>query len=487
MGLPAAPEGVVRTLSSLSELQEALERFQPSLSWRRDEWRIKCQGLWKHLNAAQQGLLELAKIEPSRKEHARWALELRDASDLAQRNLAALMNCLNALMKGQEGPLGEDRRHHSCFGPAVRKVLESLDTLHRVAEEEKMEPENSVDAVILTALSEEASAVLRYVDTKELVQNKSREFHRATVGPQQVVILCMHQMGNINAAIVAQQAIGVWNPAHILMTGIAGGVKKPNERLLGDVLIPEQVVGYELGKQTQEGTERRYQVYRPAKPLLEVAKQLTPASWATSIHAPRPDGTTGRTLPQAHFGVILSGEKVVTDSSLIGELKEDWVQSIGVEMESIGVALAAYENERAPGFLVVKGISDWADPQKADDWRQYASEASAAFAIALLRAMAPKEEVRDTILRSQAIRKGVRPHYSGKVKIRVCQRLVYDWRNLSDYFDVPDHARAQFQPGYEAQGVWQWLEMREKLGELRDALPFIGREDLVPLLEDDHR
>jgi nucleoside phosphorylase len=128
-----------------------------------------------------------------------------------------------------------------------------------------------------------------------------------------------------------------------------------NEKLLlGDLIVAEQVVDHEFGKQTPEGIQRRYQVYRPAKVLLDAARRMPPANWAMSIRAPRPDGTSDRVVPQVHFGVLCSGQKVITDPHLVSELKADWVELVGVEMEAIGLALAAYENEQVPGFLVVK-------------------------------------------------------------------------------------------------------------------------------------
>ena len=141
---------------------------------------------------------------------------------------------------------------------------------------------------------------------------------------------------------------------------------------------------YELAKVTSETTQRRYQSYRPAKDLLNAAKNL-PASWAASVSTLRPDGTTGRVTPKTHFGVIASGQKVVTDPSLVKELQSDWPNLIGLEMEGVGVGLAAYESGLATEFLLVKGISDWADAKKSDDWQPYAAEAAAAFAAAFLR------------------------------------------------------------------------------------------------------
>jgi hypothetical protein len=73
-------------------------------------------------------------------------------------------------------------------------------------------------------------------------------------------------------------------------------------------------------------------------------------------------------------------------------------------------------------------------------------------------------------------------HYSGQVKLTICQRLVQDWRRLADYVGIRPDERASFAQGYEPQGVWEWLEARTRLADLPDALVAIGRDDLAEVL-----
>jgi nucleoside phosphorylase len=334
--------------------------------------------------------------------------------------------------------------------------------------------DNRADIVLMTALPVERDALLKYIGPTQGSKAKGREYHKATVGPYEVVVLSALSMGNVQSGIIATDAIGIWNPSHVILTGYAGGVKKKNERYLGDVLVPDQVVGYELGKEKPEGLERRYQAFRPSKSLLDTAKTLPPTSWAMSIQTPRPDGTTGRIVPRALFGTFGSGEKVITAPEMIEDLQSDWVEMIGVDMESLGVSLAAYQSDRAPGFLVVKGISDWADPKKKDGWQQYAAEAAACFTVALLNAkpfgVGPRE---------QAVPMNRPLNFSGPAKLAICRRLTDDWQDLADICDIPKYDRAKFEKGREAASVWEWLETRGKLAYLPTWLEAIGRKDLV--------
>jgi nucleoside phosphorylase len=65
-------------------------------------------------------------------------------------------------------------------------------------------------------------------------------------------------------------------------------------------------------------------------------------------------------------------------------------------MESYGLALAAsmcstYSRSIIP--LVVKGVCDFADSEKKDDWHDYCSYASAAFVRALLEQAMGRDKV----------------------------------------------------------------------------------------------
>lgn len=73
----------------------------------------------------------------------------------------------------------------------------------------------------------------------------------------------------------------------------------------------------------------------------------------------------------------------------------------------------------------------------------------------------------------------------GQVKIQLCQRLISDWQNLADYFEIPTADRACFEKGREPQQVWEWLESRGRLAELAEGLRFIDRSELADLLPKD--
>jgi nucleoside phosphorylase len=342
--------------------------------------------------------------------------------------------------------------------------------------------EDRADIVIVTALRLECDAVLRRMPDAQRLLTKNRTYFRSTLQATNgvahtVVVLSLAGMGNVSAATATTQAIDVWNPDSIFLVGITGGIKDGDKRRLGDLIVAEQIVAYEPGKLTSGGVQHRYQVYRSSHELLNVARELVQTNWVSKIELPRPAAKT--VTPQVHFGVSASGEKVFASVRETKSLQADWRQLIGIEMEGVGVALAAYQAENPPGILQVKAICDWADSSKNDAWQMYAADVAATFVMELINSghLIPPAKERAQPRRSDAVQ------FSGRHKIRLCQRLGIEWQDLSDYFEIPMHLRARFPTGRECQGIWEWLEAREKLAALMDALAFIGREDLAELLK----
>jgi formylglycine-generating enzyme required for sulfatase activity len=69
--------------------------------------------------------------------------------------------------------------------------------------------------------------------------------------------------------------------------------------------------------------------------------------------------------------------------------------------------------------------------------------------------------------------------FTGQQKLAFAQRVRDNWQDLADYFDIPSDQRQRFAHGREPQGVWEWLEARQRLPDLLGALRYIGRTDIV--------
>lgn len=330
----------------------------------------------------------------------------------------------------------------------------------------RLPAEEEVDVVILTALELERRAViaaLQMAGAQLLTE----------AGPYCVAVPPPMDTGNAAAAAGAQEAIDRWRPRRLLLIGVAAGYPGDPRVRLGDVLVPDKIVGYEAGKQTGAGFRPDPEPHRPSYDLLSAARAVRHDEWVPFIEQPQPAGR-GLT-PTAHVGTLFTGEKVLADPKVLMDLRRGWRNTVGAEMEALGVATASYR--AGPGFLVVKGVCDHANQRKNDLWQAYAAEAAVRFGLAVLR-RAPFPA-----------RRRIRPPesalpFTGILKLQVCERLVNDWRRLADYVGIQPYETARFPRGRGPHEVWDWLAARNRLRELPSALADIGRADLLPLFDE---
>jgi nucleoside phosphorylase len=259
--------------------------------------------------------------------------------------------------------------------------------------EKTMKP--PVDLVIITPLAEERDAVLSKLKGYRKLppsKNNIRVYYAAelpvkysddTSATYKVIVVPLMQMGQQDAGNATGDAIRQWRPRFVLLVGIAGGLRKSGIKL-GDVLIASQVANYEVQKLTEEGPEIRWQVHPTNNQLLLAVSNVLGEDWLNLIVVKRP----GSGKPQVSTGVICTGNKVIADDSLAKQYHGVWRKLIGVEMEAGGVAAAAFSQIKPPGFFMVRGVSDFADTDKdrsrTVNWRKYACDVAASYAIFLL-------------------------------------------------------------------------------------------------------
>ncbi|KAF4337456.1 ankyrin repeat [Fusarium beomiforme] len=86
-----------------------------------------------------------------------------------------------------------------------------------------------------------------------------------------------------------------------------------------------------------------------------------------------------------HYGLIASGNRVIKDAVFRGQLNKDLGGNVlCVEMEAAGLM-----NDFP--CIVIRGICDYADSHKNEDWQEHAAAVAAAFAKELLEYVQPRE------------------------------------------------------------------------------------------------
>ncbi len=241
------------------------------------------------------------------------------------------------------------------------------------------------DVAVITALPMELDAFMRQGDNWEPIENDKGSirtyFKHTNAAGVTIIAACASGMGQLNAALLTRDVIEEWAPKKLILVGIAGGLSK--EVKLGDIVVSDQIVDYELGKITPTGTTPRWSVYRSDPRLKERLANYSNSDWVKGIAAERPVGDQ-TIIPKIHTGVVLSGNKVIADEKTAGALRSVWTRAAAIEMEASGIASALYQKETSPSFVMIKGICDHADSKKDDRWQLYAAEAAGAFAMAFI-------------------------------------------------------------------------------------------------------
>jgi nucleoside phosphorylase len=159
--------------------------------------------------------------------------------------------------------------------------------------------------------------------------------------------------------------------------------RPPHRRLLAAVrlLASDEL----LGERPWEGLARRADRLQRAKRPDDSSDVLheSHAPHASVAHPLDPRRRPGE--PRVFLGPIASANVLLKDPVWRDRLRDRWGVR-AVEMEGAGVADATWND--SIGFLVVRGICDYCDAYKNDDWHVYASVVAAAYMRAVLERMA---------------------------------------------------------------------------------------------------
>lgn len=187
------------------------------------------------------------------------------------------------------------------------------------------------------------------------------------------------RMGMVSTAIKSLLIINSLRPKILVMTGICAGVKEKVG--LGDVLFADPAWDFQSGKRVIDGGTRKF----------SFAPHQLPADHRIRSHFEqlRSDKIFFTGLPKLfsencefttslRIGPVASGSAVLADGITIEEIKDQQRELLGVEMEIYGLYAAAFNvSGLQPRVFALKGVCDYADPDKKDEAQAYAAFASA--------------------------------------------------------------------------------------------------------------
>ncbi|KAI0096405.1 hypothetical protein GGR51DRAFT_568369 [Nemania sp. FL0031] len=294
-------------------------------------------------------------------------------------------------------------------------------------------PNGDCDFGWVAALAVERAAALAVLDEEYEVlpqaMGDTNSYSFGRIGRHNIVIasLPLDGYGTINAATVANNMHRTFPSLRgCLVVGLAGGTGSADVRL-GDIVVSDKVVQYDIGKDTPEGFTTKSIPLRPSPLLLNAvqalkARHLTRPPKIPSIviqiakdrprmkitsrealedclfrgtykHSGPEDSCIGcdkselveRPLrqdndPQIHYGVVASGNSLIRSAEKRNRLAEQH-GALCFEMEGAGVI-------EAHQCLVICSICDYADSHKNKQWQPYAAAVAAAYVKELLSEIA---------------------------------------------------------------------------------------------------
>lgn len=281
----------------------------------------------------------------------------------------------------------------TVYIPHAKLALETrVDILSSMAESQRrtVKRANGRGArpvVVFVALNEERRAFEALLTSTKTVHGAPTDPYVYTEGRikgTRVVIISPGRMGRASAASTTAEAIRSFKPQLVVVIGIAGGFKD-RDVALGDIIVADQIIDYELQKVGPRKIRYRWAAYPCDRAVDQIAQRLDVSDFAARIPVKRP--RRGQSL--IHFGGVLSGDKVVANGKILKVPKAVWGKAIGVEMEALGVAIACHDSSTR--VAMVRAVSDFADSRKSTKftktWRKYSCAAAAAFAHAIIARM----------------------------------------------------------------------------------------------------
>lgn len=311
-------------------------------------------------------------------------------------------------------------------------------------EQRKPDSTDSYTVAWICALEEEYFCACRMLDEEFSgpdigADNDDNTYVYGRIAKHYVVIGCLPagRYGTNSAARVARDMVRTFPHLRFaLMVGIGGGAPTArNDIRLGDVVVSQPrdgfggVIQYDMGKKLADGRfQRTGQLNAPPEKLLGVIPEIRrlyndkkkpdrlaehvqrlhdmedyqqPAVdrlyAADYLHADgqkcdqcdshsvvaRPERRNHRIL-HVHYGTIASGNSVLKDAiARDAYAKDPELNVLCFEMEAAGLM------NNVP-CLIIRGICDYCDSHKNDDWHKYAALTAAAYAREVLLVLRPQ-------------------------------------------------------------------------------------------------
>lgn len=242
-------------------------------------------------------------------------------------------------------------------------------------------PESHPTVVVLTALPVEYNSVRAHIEEpEELVHDDGTRVERGRLaGTDWMLAVAELGEGAVNSAALTTLIVSWLRPDAVFCVGVAIGLQDDVD--IGDVVVGTKVYAVQGGRQTPEGLHAR------------------PAAWLGSHRLDQAARAALRGLKdvQGHSKPIACADIALADSesAFAEHIKRNYNDAHALDLEGAGAAHAAHLNGQLDA-LVIRGISNHVDPQRApadtSGCQAKAAAQAARVLVAILRKLQPSRD-----------------------------------------------------------------------------------------------
>lgn len=245
------------------------------------------------------------------------------------------------------------------------------------------------DLAIITALrTPELESILNLEAdwTSFKLNNDATEYFKGVFKKDEkkikVVAASTSQMGMVAASLLTHKLIINFRPKQVAMTGIAGGIKGLAN--YGDILAAD--ISFDSGSGKIKTDEKGNSKFEPDYKSINLQTDIKEAFQECKAKRDFLDSIKQLWLADSpstelniHIGPLASGAGVIENRKIIDEIKGHNRKLIGIDMETYGMFYTVINSSkpRPYGYLSLKSVSDFADPEKNDSYQKYAAFTSA--------------------------------------------------------------------------------------------------------------
>ena len=241
---------------------------------------------------------------------------------------------------------------------------------------------------LVSAMHEELAAVLARMPDEQKTLVAGREFWVGHWHGHDVVAV-LSRIGKVAAATTATVLIERFGVNRMVFTGVAGGLAE--QVRVGDVVVANQLMQHDMDASP---LFPRYEVPLTGMTRFAADRQLRDALLAA---APLAIQDLVQTLPRdkwlridfeharVHQGLVISGDRFVSQSSESQALQQRVPDALAVDMEC--AAMAQVCHDFGVPMAAVRSISDRADDAAHVDFPQFICSIASNFSVAVLDRM----------------------------------------------------------------------------------------------------